>query len=123
MGGSAEITYEQQIEFQAFLENLKFLLSKIPPKFDKKMIQRRAQISFGKPMNTLLNKEVQRYNALIEKVSESLYGSIATLEGIRKLDSTTEETLNALRMQMTPEEWIMQSYPCQKSLALFIENL
>ncbi len=102
MGGSAEVTHEQQIEFQAFLENLKFLLSKIPAKFDRKMIQRRAAITFSKPMNTLLNKEVERYNNLIEKVSDSLYGSIATLEGIRKLDKTTEETLNALRIQMTP---------------------
>jgi len=76
------------------------------------MIQRRASISFEKPMNTLLNKEVERYNTLIEKVSDSLYGSIATLEGIRTLDSTTEETLNALRIQMTPKEWIIHSYPC-----------
>ncbi len=53
-------------------------------------------------MNTLLNKEVQRYNVLIEKVTDSLYGSIATLEGIRKLDKTTEETLNSLRIHMTP---------------------
>jgi hypothetical protein len=66
------------------------------------MIQRRASINFSKPMNTLLNKEVQRYNVLIEKVTDSLYGSIATLEGIRKLDKTTEETLNSLRIHMTP---------------------
>ena len=57
------------------------------------MIQRRAAISFSKPMNTLLNKEIQRYNNLISKVRDSLGGGIATLEGIRKLDKTTEETL------------------------------
>jgi hypothetical protein len=50
-------------------------------------------------MNTLLNKEVQRYNLLLQKVRESLYSSILTLEGVRKLDKTTEQTLNLLKNQ------------------------
>lgn len=78
---------------------------------------------YTRPFNTLLIKEVQRYNVLINTIQSSMQGVLSSLEGMRKMDSEIESTVSQLKVGKTPDEWLMKSYPGYNTLALYVDNL
>lgn len=55
-----------------------------------------------KPFNTLLTKEIQRYNLLISKMKSNLGATFSAIEGQIKHNSETENTFDCLQQERTP---------------------
>ena len=89
----------------------------------KSMYEKDLPIERSRPFNTLLVKEIQRYNKLICAIKANLAATRDALEGHRQHDSITEETFECLQTEKTPKEWIKYAYPCHPDITLFIANL
>lgn len=72
------------------------------------------------PFNTLLTKEIQRYNLLLSRIVRSLEETQATIEGHRNHDETTEDIFECLQTERTPQEWRKFSYPCHLEIYPYI---
>ena len=82
--------------FSFYRNKLRKLHSEIPKQIALSFFDHDLRIDKDKPFNTLLVKEVERYNLLIEKIHENFRDTLAVLEGMRQADEATEDTFECL---------------------------
>jgi len=64
----------------------------LPDPVPKNEYERDLVITRGSPLVTLLYKEVQRYNILLEIIKTNLDETLASLQGERYYDDASEDT-------------------------------
>lgn len=96
---------------------------KIPAQIAPEKFEDAIPIERDKPFNTLLTKEIQRYNLLLYKIKDNLENTLAAMEGLRQHDKNTEETFECLQMERTPPKWIEFSYPSDENVVNYTNNL
>jgi dynein heavy chain, axonemal len=80
-------------------------------------------ISYEHCFNTLITKEVQRYNILLQVVYLSMKNTLKALEGVIHINSALEDVYRSLTYEHVPSTWYKYCYQPYKSLPLFLENL
>lgn len=63
------------------------------------------------------------YNNLMTKILENIEETLLVVDGTKLPTWRTENTLECLQHQKTPDEWIKHSYPASPSISVFINNL
>ena len=88
--------------FEYYRQKVIRMQYEIPTEIPKSVYKQDLQIERSSPMNTLLVKEIQRYNKLIMAIKDNLASTRSTLEGHRQHDSSTEDTFECLQTLRTP---------------------
>ncbi|XP_015110698.1 dynein heavy chain 1, axonemal [Diachasma alloeum] len=99
------------------------LLVKVPGLFDVQMIQERHPVLYGESLNTVLQLEAKRYNALLKIVSNSLSQLLAALKGEIVMNEMLETMASNLNMNNVPELWKSRGYPSLKPLGAWMLDL
>ena len=71
-------------------------------------------------MNTVLQQEILRYNALLDRISNSLVDIQKAIKGEVVMSTELEDVSNALFDNRIPDFWAERSYPSIKPLASYI---
>ncbi|XP_011297154.1 dynein heavy chain 1, axonemal-like [Fopius arisanus] len=99
------------------------LMDKVPELFDVKIIQERHPVLYEESLNTVLQLETKRYNALMKIVSSSLGQLIAALKGEIVMNDMLETMASNLNMNNVPEQWKSRGYPSLKPLGAWMSDL
>jgi dynein heavy chain len=98
-----------------------FLESKVPPKFD--MLAVNKKFTGGKtPIEAVLTQEIERYNMLNDKMSETLTDLISSLKGEIAMNAEIEEIMNSIYNGLLPSQWRALAPETQKSLLNWLEH-
>ena len=98
--------------YEFFRSKLKQVMFIVPRQIPLEAFEDAIPIEREKPFNTLITKEIQRYNLLIRKVTSNLEATLAAIEGHRQHDSETEDTFDCIQQERTPQSWMTYAYPC-----------
>ena len=60
---------------------------------------------------------------LLQVIYVSLKNTLKALEGVIHINNVLEEIYRALTFEYVPKTWFKYSYPCFKSLSLYLSNL
>ena len=98
-----------------------FLESKVPPKFD--MLNVNKKFTGGKtPIEAVLTQEIERYNMLNDKMTETLADLISSLKGEIAMNAEIEEIMNSIYNGLLPNQWRQLAPETQKSLLNWLEH-
>ena len=78
---------------------------------------------YEESMNTILVKELVRFNSLMSVIKSSLIDIEKANQGLFLMTSSLEEVVSSLLIGKVPELWSHKSYPSMKSLANYIADL
>ena len=109
--------------YDFYRQKLLSILVDVPIPMKKKEIENTIPIHKDRPMNTLLTKEIQKYNMLIEKIKGNLEQTFAAIEGVQNHTDETEITFMSLQYEKTPNSWVESSYPAHDNINSFLDNL
>ena len=99
------------------------IIEDLPELLDEELCKTKYPISYEHCINTLITKEIQRYNMLLQVIYVSLKNTLKALEGVIHINNVLEEIYKALTYEYVPRTWYKYSYPCFKSLSQFLANL
>ena len=68
--------------YDFYRQKLLSILVDVPVPIKNKEIENKVPIHKDRPMNTLLTKEILRYNILIAKIKANLEQTFAAIEGV-----------------------------------------
>ena len=98
-----------------------FSENKVPPKFD--MLNVNKKFTGGKtPIEAVLTQEIERYNMLNDKMTETLADLISSLKGEIAMNAEIEEIMNSIYNGLLPRQWRMLAPETQKSLLNWLEH-
>jgi dynein heavy chain len=98
-----------------------FSENKVPPKFDMLNVNKKFQ--GGKtPIEAVLTQEIERYNMLNDKITETLADLISSLKGEIAMNAEIEEIMNSIYNGLLPKQWRMLAPETQKSLLNWLEH-
>ena len=98
-----------------------FSENKVPPKFDMLNVNKKFQ--GGKtPIEAVLTQEIERYNMLNDKMTETLADLISSLKGEIAMNAEIEEIMNSIYNGLLPKQWRMLAPETQKSLLNWLEH-
>ncbi len=100
------------------------ILNKLPDKcFDMEAVEKKYPPLYENSMNTVLTQELVRFNMLLRTIRTSLSKILGALKGEQLMSSELEEVFNSVQIGRIPDLWRARSYPSQKPLAAYIEDL
>jgi dynein heavy chain len=98
-----------------------FSENKVPPKFD--MLNVNKKFTGGKtPIEAVLTQEIERYNMLNDKMTETLADLISSLKGEIAMNAEIEEIMNSIYNGLLPKQWRILAPETQKSLLNWLEH-
>ena len=98
-----------------------FSENKVPPKFDMLNVNKKFQ--GGKtPIEAVLTQEIERYNMLNDKMTETLADLISSLKGEIAMNAEIEDIMNSIYNGLLPKQWRMLAPETQKSLLNWLEH-
>jgi dynein heavy chain len=106
-----------------FKRRILTIIQELPELLDEDVCNRLYPISYEHCFNTLIKKEVQRYNMLMQVIYVSLKNTLKALEGVIHINANLEEVYKSLTYEHVPHTWHKYCYPTFKSLSLFLSNL
>ena len=112
-----------QMVYDFYRGKLLSILQEIPKEITEKDYTEKIPISKDKPFNTLLTKEIQRYNILISRIRYNLEQTLAAIEGQQQHTADTEITFMSLQFEKTPHSWTAYSFPAHDNIYIFLDNL
>ena len=101
-------------------ETCQDILAKLPNRFDTYQANKKHKLSYNESMNTVLQQEILRYNALLDRISNSLVDIQKAIKGEVVMSTELEDVSNALFDNRIPDFWAERSYPSIKPLASYI---
>ena len=110
-------------KYSSIKKRIQIIIEDLPELLDEELLQSKYPISFELCINTLITKEVQRFNMLLQVIYVSLKNTLKALEGVIHINTVLEEIYKALTYEQVPRTWFKYSYPTFKSLGLFLTNL
>ncbi|KAJ8927093.1 hypothetical protein NQ314_020365, partial [Rhamnusium bicolor] len=73
--------------------------------------------------NTVLLQEIKRYNTLLSVILNSLHNLRQAFGGIITISTEYEEMAKSIIDNNVPEEWLKFSYPSQRNLSSYVDDL
>ena len=101
-------------------EKCKSALDKLPTLFDVEKAIKLRPVMFEESMNTVLQQEILRYNALLKVVRNSLANVIKAVDGVVSMNNELSEVFDKVIMNKIPNLWAKYSYNSLKPLASYI---
>ena len=120
---SDQATRNDQMVYEFYRQKLLTILHEVPVPTPPGDYEEAIPIDRDRPFNTLLVKETQRYNTLLEAIRKNLNNTLAVTEGLQQHDAASEDTFECLQYERTPREWVLHSYPAHDSMPAYVENL
>lgn len=122
---AAGIGGEEKFDHKAasFKRKILDIIHSLPDLLDEAVCQQLYPISYDHCFNTLINKEVVRYNIIMQVIYLSLKNTLQALEGVIHINQALEEIHRSLTYEHVPTTWFKYSYPTYKSLSLYLSNL
>jgi len=99
------------------------LLRRIPNPWNLAKISEKYPTVFEESMNTVLIQEATRFNALIEVVIASLRDIQKAIKGLLLMSAQLEAVFYSIFDGKTPVMWLGASYPSQKPLGSYSNDL
>ncbi|CAG5048847.1 unnamed protein product [Parnassius apollo] len=99
------------------------ILSKLPPKFDTEIAQKKYPVDYSESMNTVLIQEMERFNKLIKEVKNSLLDLQKAVKGLIVMSPALDMMSNAMLLGRIPDNWCKISYPSLKPLPSYVIDL
>ena len=95
--------------------------NKLPPKFEMLVVNKK--FTGGKtPIDAVLTQEIERYNMLNDKMSDTLTDLISSLKGEIAMNNEIEEIMNSIYNGLLPNQWRNLAPETQKSLLNWLEH-
>jgi len=86
-------------KYSTIKKKIQVIIEELPELLDEEMCAQKYPISYEKCINTLITKEVQRYNMLLQVVYVSLKNTLKALEGVIHINNVLEEIYKALTFE------------------------
>lgn len=99
------------------------ILEQIREPFLIKEVERNYPFLYEESMNSVLLQELARYNKLIETIRSSLRTLLKTLEGKVTASAEMDELFSAMKNNTIPQLFKKKSYPSNKPLQGYIDDL
>ena len=88
--------------YEFYRQKILAILAKVPEPISKYDYEDYIPIEREKPFNTLLQKEIVRFNLLIERIKTNLINTLAAIEGVGHHDRSVENTFECLQTETIP---------------------
>lgn len=99
------------------------VLKKLPEDFNLEVAQVRYPVLWEESMNTVLQQELVRFNALVRCIRPSLVNLRKAIKGEVVMSAELEKVGNALFFGQIPELWMTKSYPSLKPFGGYVADL
>jgi len=96
------------------------ILEKLPQRFNVYEANKKHPIKYEDSMNTVLQQEILRFNAMLDRIRSSLVDIQKAIKGEVVMSAELEAVGNALFDNKIPPFWMARSYPSIKPLASYI---
>lgn len=107
----------------SFKRRIMTIIKELPDLLDEQLCRELYPISYEHCFNTLLTKEVQRYNILMQVIYLSMKNTLKALEGVIHINAALDDVYKSLTYEHVPTTWYKYCYQTFKSLPLFLQNL
>jgi dynein heavy chain, axonemal len=97
-------------------------LEKIPPLYDMEYAKLKYPVKWDNSMNTVLNQELERFNALSAVISQSLQDTMDGIKGVIVMSADLEKAGKSLFYGKVPDKWLDASYPSLKPLSSYVSD-
>lgn len=98
------------------------ILSKLPPKYDVEIAQKKYPVDYNESMNTVLIQEMERFNKLLNEITNSLLDLQKAVKGLIVMSPALELQSNNMLLGRIPDNWRKVSYPSLKPLPSYITD-
>ena len=105
---------------QLVKEKVSKIIKEIPKPFDPDHVQRKHPIKRDESMNTVINLEIQRFNKMVELVTNTLRNVYKATDGLLVMSSDLEMVYTAIQDNKVPALWHKVAYPTLKPLGSWI---
>lgn len=110
-------------KYTAIKDKMHKIITELPELLDEDVCRNKFPISYEECLNTLLLKEAQRFNLLLQVIYVSLKNTLKALEGVAHINDTLDSIYSDITFGKVPSSWLKYSYPTFGSLAIFLSNL
>lgn len=107
---------------QKIIETCEAILNRIPPEFNVEVVKLSYPIEYSNSMNTVLQQELLRYNALTGVMTATLRQAIQAAKGHIVMSAELEMVLDRIYDNRVPLPWKKVSYPSLKPLSSWFED-
>eukprot|EP00931_Biecheleriopsis_adriatica_P059471 TRINITY_DN3558_c0_g2_i1.p1 TRINITY_DN3558_c0_g2~~TRINITY_DN3558_c0_g2_i1.p1 ORF type:complete len:4446 (+),score=1220.06 TRINITY_DN3558_c0_g2_i1:273-13340(+) len=101
----------------------KDVLGRLPDAWNIPKIQEKYPTLYEESMNTVLAQELQRFNALIITIQNSLKDIQKAVKGLLLMSADLEKAFYEIFDGTTPAMWLKTSYPSLKPLGGYVNDL
>ena len=110
-------------KYTAIKDKMHKIITELPELLNEEEWKRKFPISYEECLNTLLLKESQRFNLLLQVIYVSLKNTLKALEGVAHINPTLESIYSDITFGKVPSSWLKFWYPTFDSLPIFLSNL
>lgn len=111
-----------QIAYKPIFSQFLDILQKLPSIFDLEAAKKKFPVEYSESMNTVLVQEMERFNKLLNKITQTLKDMDRAIEGLVAMSPELENFSSSLILAKIPSSWQSVSYPSLKNLPDYIED-
>mmetsp|Transcript_27845 Transcript_27845/g.27722 ORF Transcript_27845/g.27722 Transcript_27845/m.27722 type:complete len:196 (-) Transcript_27845:3-590(-) len=93
-------------KYTAIKDKMHKIITELPELLDEEQCRKKFPISYQECLNTLLLKEAQRYNLLLQVIYVSLKNTLKALEGIAHINDILDSIYSDITYGKVPSSWL-----------------
>lgn len=94
----------------SFKRRIAVIIKELPELLDEQLCRELYPISYEHCFNTLIIKEVTRYNILLQVIYLSMKNTLKALEGVIHINTALEDVYRSLTYEHVPSTWYRYCY-------------